>query len=256
MRFMQRRRRKGLSAEDRDALLWTFREEAGESLRAAALALDLGLGGQPIMVVVTATQVLWALLSEPTTIMRMRLERITSVEQDGPRIHLTEHDPEYVRQLNDPANPFGETDFIFRLADSDEGMTLSAHLNLGLFQRSPVYETRRSHIQALRDRQGVPVGSWDDCPFCHHPFSSKKDGAVSCEGCERCFCDPGLEPVISEEPAIYGHIVSVVPWQPLVEAQVGARGKTTAWIIRPRGINIGPLVLLDTETVDLMGVVP
>lgn len=224
-------------------------------IRAGSNAEDIGLGGRDILVTLTDWAVYWALFVEPGTVMSMWYDRISDVQQDGGVIRLTARDPEYAASLNDPSNPFGETDFVFRLPDSEHGHQVSQLLNLALFKYSPVFSEKRGRLERFKLRQGTPVSSWSTCPYCESELSSKVEGAVVCSVCQRCFCDPDLEPILSEEPQDYGRATGVKPWPVLFEAQLVAKGKTNTWLYRPQG-GPGPMVVWDLEPFELMDKLP
>jgi len=183
--------------------------------------------------------------------MQMRYDRITDVEQEEEHIRLTERDPEYAASLNDPSNPYGETDFDFRLRPQDSSFKFSQLLNRALLRYSPVFAEKRGQLRRFKDRQGTPVWSWSSCPYCETMLSSKVEGAVACSACHRCFCDADLEPILSEEPLSYGQVTGVKPWSTRFEQQLIAKGKTNTWVYRPQG-GAGPMVIWDLGPFELM----
>jgi hypothetical protein len=224
-------------------------------LRAGTLAADIGLRGQPILVTLSDSGIYWSLLADPESVMHMEYSRIAVAEQDEGLIKLTEQNPEYAASLNDPSNPFGETDFIFRIEPTDSGFEFSQLLNRALFRYSPVFSEKRGQVKRFKIRQGIPVFSWSACPYCRTKLASKVEGAVVCSVCRRCFCDADLQPILSEDPRTYARVTGVKPWPIVFEDQLVAKGKTNTWLYRPQG-GPGPMVVWDLEPLELMDQLP
>jgi len=195
MGFSRRRKAKNLEAQLLACGDAITRESSGAPKRAGTVAEDLGLGGQPVLVVLTDPAIYWSLLIEPESVMQMRYDRISDVEQEEGHIRLTERDPEYAASLDDPSNPYGETDFDFQLRSQDSSFKFSGLLNRALLRYSPVFAEKRGQLQRFKARQGTPVWSWSKCPYCETRLSSKVEGAVVCSACHRCFCDADLAPI-------------------------------------------------------------
>jgi hypothetical protein len=235
---------------DREAALANLTREAGEPLETAVEAQDLGLGRRPIRVGLTETAILWALRRDPSTVMRMRFDRISNVQQKEAVVGLTERDPDYAQSLNDPLQPLWRNGFHFQLAGDEAGRQFSRDLNTLLFRHSPFFERRRTQIQRFKQRQDVPVVTWQDCPFCGNALSSKIEGAASCADCERCFSDADLNQSSLKSPATYGRVISAKPWAVVFEGQLIAKGKTNTWPYRLKGAAFGPPVVLDSEALE------
>lgn len=82
-----------------------------------------------VHIVVADKRVAWAMLDAPRAgAASMRFDRIWRYVDEGGLVTLTERDPEYASMLNDPNNPYGETDAIFSFHGSRVGDILKGVL--------------------------------------------------------------------------------------------------------------------------------
>lgn len=229
----------------------TLLSEAGES-GAECLAWHLGPVEGEILVAVTDDRLLWTLLHQPDLVVEMSIENIHDVERAGFVYRVTERDSRPMFAQRGWLSATGELKLAFELPQTEEGEAFRKALDRALAKRAPFYAKKRARAEGLRERQDVPVRSWRDCPFCGEGLTSRADGAVGCSDCLRCFCDPGLEPVVSQGSETYGRVVGTQPWRPEFPAQMRMAGRTTSWLVRPRDQPMGPSVFPEIEILELI----
>jgi hypothetical protein len=232
--------------------------EAGEEILAEGEVLDLGLGGLPAYLVVTRERLLWAVAKDPGTVMTMRFERISEAASRSGTMKLTECDPEYATMLHDPDNPHGETDAVFGFAETETEKLVGTNdlkdaLYRGVVRLSPGWEEWREGAERFHQRQGIPVGTWQDCPMCGAGIAVSLEHVIHCEGCNRFFSDPNWQPVVGEPSKDYRReLVAEEPWKPLLETQLPFVGRTLPWIPPPPWVEDGPIRIPDSSVIEFI----
>jgi hypothetical protein len=130
--FLARRR----SAAARAVILNEL--EAGETILAEGTAPFMFSDGTrtiwpEALLVVTDKRLIWTLVKKPDAgAPFMRFSRLVNHEDDGDRFALTERDEEYAASLDDPTNPYGETDAVFQLGSRGESRPLREAITKGI----------------------------------------------------------------------------------------------------------------------------
>ena len=208
--------------------------DAQDSIVAEGLAKDVGAltpAGAGAYVLMTETQLAWALVDHPDAAAAMRFDQIVRFggQAEHGRLNLTERDASYAASLDDPANPFGETDASLEFSDLDLLEAIVSRLML-------VNEARmRSVLARFAAMEGKPVAIWEECPVCQPRITLRVEHGAMCTTCSRCYTDANFQPVPSDAADSYGLLSRTEPWRPLMETQVAYRDRTLVWVARPPG---------------------
>jgi hypothetical protein len=219
---------------------------------AEGVAMDVGPltpDGAAAYVLVTEDQLAWALINHPDAAAEMRFDQIVrfGIQAEVGRLELTERDPGYAASLQDPTNPFGETDASLMFPDPSLLEAITHRIDL-------INRARTRSIQvrfAMLD--GKPVATWDRCPVCESRITVRVEHGVMCSACLRCYTDPNFQPVPSDAANSYGTLSGTEPWRPLLETQIAYRDRTLVWVARPPGQVIGPPFIMESELLDQLG---
>jgi hypothetical protein len=224
-----------------------------EAIRLEGSCLHDVAGGNflPTCVVVTNQRALWCI--PPNYEMVLDLDFLTVVnvataefERGNRALRLTyrPHDfPEGLRKHN----PLGELDSTFLFAPRDGEERIRAALMVRSGVAFPDTEDERDRAFATRQFvaiQDEPVANLDLCPICCHEIVERTKHCAKCATNHHVFCDPGFQPVLSEDDATYAKLLDEREWLPLFAFEVPLQGRTTFWLIRPRGA-LGPMVIAD-----------
>ena len=206
---------------------------------------DLSLNGAPAYLAVTPTAVVWAPGARPDVVLRAEFAQVHELgEQDG-AIKLTTRDAAYAAMLRDPSNPHGETDAMFFFGDRDD---IREAILEGTKNLSAAWADWRAGHVRYRTLAATPLRQWPGCPLCEASFGEQVDNAAKCPECGRVFCDPGFEPVISDDRATYGRLLSAKPHEAVFLSELESITRPLPFMIRPAEWTMGPLVLPDRET--------